>query len=248
MTAPSPCDRLDAYLDGQLAPDEEAHFEAHLASCETCLEEPVLPADLRADLANVACPPHVVANALLQARRAPDRFPRTPPRRPLRSVGWVAVAVLTVGLTLWAWPTPAPTEASFAEQRTFSPDSPPVQEGTPEVPRLEGAPPSDPSGAQAGERGAAEASRRLQPPARPQRSPAPPAAEQDERTRTPEALVADTPAASPDSVAVAREEVLLALAIVADAQDRAAGAVAHGVGRVSDALHSTPHLLSPHSP
>lgn len=37
MTCPD--DALDAYLDGELAPDEEAGVRAHLADCERCRDE-----------------------------------------------------------------------------------------------------------------------------------------------------------------------------------------------------------------
>ncbi|HEX7842952.1 MAG TPA: zf-HC2 domain-containing protein, partial [Kofleriaceae bacterium] len=33
------CDDLHAYVDGELAEDEAAEFEAHLASCATCAAE-----------------------------------------------------------------------------------------------------------------------------------------------------------------------------------------------------------------
>jgi tetratricopeptide (TPR) repeat protein len=34
-----PCERLDAYLDDELSPDERLAFEAHMASCDPCVDE-----------------------------------------------------------------------------------------------------------------------------------------------------------------------------------------------------------------
>ena len=246
MTHPTPCDRLDAYLGGRLVPDEEAAFETHVASCPTCLESTDSEvADALARLGAIACPPDVLDAALAQARRAaPDRSPRR--GGAFRSVRvWAALAaVLAVALSLAlrtgldpdesaqvaevrSEPTPIAPEAALLPEAPVSPEVEPVAE--PPAP----APPTPPT-----ERPAPVPEAVAPPAPRPEPTP----------IVVPEAGAPLPETASADSVSIAREEVYFALAIVADAQDRTASAVADGVGRLSDAINATPTLHSPQTP
>ncbi len=57
--------RLDDYLDRELAPDDVALVESHLATCEACADEFAVEQDLldqlRAKLAQIKGPPGLLA-------------------------------------------------------------------------------------------------------------------------------------------------------------------------------------------
>ena len=84
------CERLAAYIEGDLTPDEQAHAEQHLSECESCAEALVelraiageaaqLPLlfpsrDLWAGIeARISTPVTVIDSAVARARRAPRR-------------------------------------------------------------------------------------------------------------------------------------------------------------------------------
>lgn len=61
------CTLLDAYLDGTLPENQAEHFEEHAVECSACESALALPAELAASLgtlADVECPPEVLASAL----------------------------------------------------------------------------------------------------------------------------------------------------------------------------------------
>lgn len=239
MTPAPSCDRLDAYLGGRLSPEAEAHFEAHVATCDACLDTAVADVtDALVPLGAVACPPAVIDAALAEARRtAPDRSPARGRAFRASRLGVGLAATLALVLTALIWSLAAPEEPRVAEVRPEAtslapeppsplPPAPPPEATDPEPMPEFTAPPPPP---------AAPAPRRAPPPRPVEDAPPPEAAPLPE-------------VAAADSVQIAREEVLLALAIVADAQDHATSAVTDGVGRVHDALHATPSLLSPQTP
>ena len=239
----SPCHNLDAYLDGRLSAPEEEVFEAHLAHCETCVgTTDELTLALRS-LSDVTCPPEVLDRALAEARRqAPDRAAR--PLASRRSaLGWrravLPLLALIAAAVLWttlpddepAAPQLATTETPLETTEPAPPESstPDTAEGSPALSSPAPSPEADPVVAP-----------RPAPDAPPSPAPQP-----VPDTALPEAPSPQFAHAAPaDSVEVAKEELLYAFALVADAQDHAADAVADGVGRVSDAIRSTP-LASP---
>ncbi len=247
MTTPSPCQTLAAYLDGRLSDADADAFEAHLADCETCAEDADDLSLALALLADEPCPPEVLDRALAQARRrAPDREARPSARR--RSAPWrlavLPLLALAVAAAVWLV---RPSEAPAPRELAASVDEPPAAEPAAE-PTAEPEAPETPPAVQPGPipPAAPDASPAPRAPARvapaPRRAPAPAPAAVPE----PDIAQAVPPDSVPaDSVAAAKEELLYAFALVADAQDHAADAVADGVGRVSDAIRSTPPLASP---
>ena len=84
-----PGDLLSAYLDGELAPDESAHLEAHLAGCGACRGELEATAGTRSllrRLPELDPPPGLVARALAR------------PRKRVLPVAWAAAAAAAVAL------------------------------------------------------------------------------------------------------------------------------------------------------
>lgn len=241
----SPCQTLDAYLDGRLSDTDVAAFEAHLADCETCIEASAPSDDVgRAlrSLSDVACPPAVLEGALAEARRrAPDRAAL--PLASRRSSRWRRVVLplvaLVAAVVLWSvLPSDDETPAPLATQDTETPDPEPIEDTTPPAPEIAAQQPDLPPPVIQ-----TRPTPTPPPPPTPQRQPsqdAQPQAQPDVPSQV--ELATAVPA---DSVEAAKQELLVAFAIVADAQDHAADAVADGVGRVSDAIRSTPTLASP---
>ena len=234
---PSPCTPREAYLNGSLSPEAVAAFEDHVAACEACLATP-FSAEERAlldDLRAVTCPPDVLTAALAAVpATGQDRAPRRHAgRRRVRPV-WVSVAfvaALAVLVATWSVredsPTPPPLADAGSEPGVpaiMTPAPPASPSPEPVVP--EAAPPAPV------QRGA---SRPRTTPARPSPTPAP------------IAQVVPQEPAPPDSVAAARDELLVAFAIVAEAQDQAARAtteaLADGVAHAADAIRTLPPTL-----
>jgi anti-sigma factor RsiW len=110
---------LGAYVLGALEPGERRRFEEHLAACPACAEElaefEALPALLDrvdpADLTPVAVTPSPELFARMSAAAAP------PSRFRVRAVALVAaalLAVLGVGITVWATGSPDQTVTATA--------------------------------------------------------------------------------------------------------------------------------------
>ncbi len=255
----SPCQTLDAYLDGRLSASEEAAFEAHLADCETCIGVTDEVTLAFRSLADATCPPDVLDRALAEARRPVPARAADRAALPLASrrsaLGWrqavLPFLALLVAGALWitfdrddpAAPQFAATDPGPAAVPATPPAPPPPETDPVEEPSANASEAPTPA--------PTSTPRMASPPAVASRSaPAPPPAPE---VTTPEALTSDAPTpqfaqnAPADSVETAKEELLYAFALVADAQDHAADAVADGVGRFSDALRSTP-LASPHQP
>jgi anti-sigma factor RsiW len=139
MSACPPRDRLDAYLDGALAPWEAAAFERHLAGCAACAAEAALGRQLLATLHATppeTAPPSVLDGALARIAAGPAALPAAhgPDRGGLRLVrltrfrmtvlalaASAAVAALAVAPVLRpravAEASPAPTPAEVARAR-----------------------------------------------------------------------------------------------------------------------------------
>ena len=233
---PSPCTPREAYLDGSLSPKEVAAFEDHVATCEACLAPPFSDEEraLLADLQAVTCPPDVLAAALAAVPAGrPDRAPRRHvARRRVRPV-WAGVAfaaALAVLVATWSLRQDSQAPPPFADAGSQpvvpSVTAPPPAPPSPEPVVPEAAPPAPV------QRGA---SRPRTTPARPSPTPAP------------IAQVVPQEPAPPDSVAAARDELLVAFAIVAEAQDQAARAtteaLADGVAHAADAIRTLPPTL-----
>lgn len=79
-------DRLDPYLDDDLAPGAAAEVEAHLAGCPDCRSELAaarrLRAALREGLPMLSCPPEVTEEVLRIARAEAEAATPAPARRP----------------------------------------------------------------------------------------------------------------------------------------------------------------------
>ncbi len=136
-------DRVEAYVDGDLAPGEAAAFAQHLAASPRWQQEVAraerIAATLRA-LPQPACPEHVADAVLRQARRAGDRPPAA--RAARRHTGWAhrawralqepavdAVALVLVAAAVLFLVQPfgddgAPASFAFEESMTSSLQAP----------------------------------------------------------------------------------------------------------------------------
>lgn len=221
---------LDPYLDGELSPAETAAVEAHAAACPACAAELVLAgrtlAALRATPAE-ACPNSVFAAALariealppvapITLRRAPDRAPRSAPVRVAR-VRWAVAAVLVLAPVAVLLLRPAPPSPAPAAPLAEHGERPTAATPAASPPAL-----AEPAPVAV-----------ARPPApRPVASLAPALA----ADRPPDALATD---ALPSDTAAARRaqaEVLLALALVADAQRATTHALRDGIAPATVAL------------
>ena len=109
MTALScpPDERLDAYLDGLLAPDEAHAFESHAHTCSACATELALASRIRTALRTepaVACPDDVFDSALARITALQQDRPartRARHRRPLWR-GVTAMALVLFALAFGA--------------------------------------------------------------------------------------------------------------------------------------------------
>lgn len=260
MTASLPtCPDLDAYLDGDLDDHERAAVDVHLAGCPACTEEVALMVHVGTalrSLSDVACPPGVVEAALAQARRtAPDRQPARsarPARWRVPAFAGVALAALAV-LALTLRPDTA----------RVTPAGPTVAQATPPTPDP-GAEALEPASTDGGEASALDPTASVDEPvpARPapqstapsaESRPAPPASRSASTAPEPTApeptvdaapadpLLATGPTAPADSAAIARDQIYLALALVAEAQEQ----VAHSIGQEADRLSGTLRSATP---
>ena len=246
MTDLHPCPDLDAYFDGELSDADARAVDAHVTSCASCTDQLAIAqrlADEFATLRDEACPPDLVATAIAAAKRhAPERAPAPrPARRFGRLNRWVlACAVLAVGAVglsrLATDRQPAPASGELAEVR---PDpaprpSPPPRVETP-------APRTDPPVAERGRQPVPPASARSTPQPTPRPEPLP-TTDPVSASEPPLASAPTPEEAAPDAgeIEQAQADLLLALSLVADAQDHARSNVSHQLERAADALHDTP--------
>ena len=248
-------DQLDAYLDGDLAPAAARAFEAHAETCRACADELALARRIEGAfraLPQEPCPYDVYQGALDRiAHEGKDRPPlptasRVRIRRPRWQLAGLGVALsvafaVLVALTLFLLrPTSAPPSAE--EVAVTATDTPSAT-----VAPLDEAPPD----AQA-----TMPDDSLDAPSPAPEAPAAPVRRATPRTAAPRAYVAaatNTPPSAPPSataeeptpeeVESAREGVLLAFSLFADANRRATEAVRSNVGQqlehVTDALAIT---------
>ena len=259
MTDSPPCPDLEVYLDGDL-PDADARaVETHVSSCASCADELAVARRIAAEFAALrdeTCPPDLVASAIAAAQRrapnrAPDRAASPAARRAVRVNRWaLACAVLAVGaigLSRLVADRPPPAEPApdtLAEVRPARPSAPPAAPDAtaPDAAAQEATTPDADA-----PRPEADAPRpaRATPPAPPVRralrasAPADPtpAVAADLDALAP--LASDAEASAAD-VERAQADLLLALALVADAQTHARANVSHQLERAADALHDTP--------
>ena len=247
MTDLHPCPDLDAYLDGGLSDADARTVDTHAASCAACADELAIARRLSAEFASMrdeTCPPDLVAEAIAAAqRRAPDRAPaRTAASRFARLNRWaiacVVLAAGAIGLSrLIADRQLAPTPSS-------APD---------ELAEVRPAPAPEPttSASEAMPQPAAERDARTSAPAsslgpiarretRPRAVALPPAVDPPPAVAPPPSADAPDPAPDDAEIEQAQADLLLALALVADAQSHARSNVTHQLERAADALHDTP--------
>lgn len=233
---PSPCHKLDLYLDGDLPEADLTAFEAHAEACSECTADLAAARLLEAEwtrLATIPAPAHLVEAALREAKRGPqDRQPvRGSRRRYGRLAGRVTFGVLVIALAsaaVWMSRDASPSlQASADPPPTIDTTAAPIpRESIPEAAATEETfRPPDAAPAPIPPRPAAAPVRRQQtvPPPRP--APIEPPVQLVENTVPPA-----------DSVAQAQEDLMLALALVADAQSRARSTVTTEIGRAAGAL------------
>jgi anti-sigma factor RsiW len=94
------CDELEAFLDGEVAPDRTRLIEEHLSGCADCAAEHALALEsvgMLRQLPIISCPQAVVASAYERI----DSLTR-PVRRPWWQIVWrPALAMGVAGLLLW---------------------------------------------------------------------------------------------------------------------------------------------------
>ena len=244
-------DQLDAYLDGDLAPAAARAFEAHAETCRACADELALARRIEGAfraLPQEPCPYGVYQGALDRiAHEGKDRPPlptasRVRIRRPRWQLAGLSVAfAVLVALTLFLL-HPASAPPSAGEVAVTATDTPPAT-----VAPLDEAPPDDQ---------ATTPDDSLEAPSPAPEAPAAPVRRATPRTAAPRAYVAAAPNAppsappsataeepTPEEVESAREGVLLAFSLFADANRRATEAVRSNVGQqlehVTDALAIT---------
>ena len=253
-----PCPEIDRLVDDAAAgrPGAAERLDAHAAACAACLAEAEALdgapnddlGDALACLRDEACPPDVLAavfaevGAIKAPRLAADRA-ALPTSRPARRRVWagvLAAAALVALATLWPRPeAPAPlvaetirpeTPALETPARTLPDETQPAEATPVETPRIEAPRVEAPTPR------AAPAARRPAPRRSPRRLAAPrraaPQPDASDPTDAPDVAEAPTPA----DTATARQDLLLALRIVARAQQSADAAVQTEMQRVSSAL------------
>lgn len=234
---------LDAYLDGDLGPDQAARVREHAASCTTCDAEINAARQLEAAFAqarSARVPSAVVAAALAAARRSPARPPQaaervaTPsPKRRFRAPVLALVAVVALATT-WAIVEAPRPEAPVVAQNTAAPQTDPQAVTSPEPAVVLG-------------------------PTQPEPAPVPPPDTAPPPTSTrrpsdtdrvaegpdPQPLLAEAPASektpdpTPAEIEQAKDDLQLAFALIDDAQRQAARTIREESGPLTDALHHT---------
>ena len=254
MTDSPPCPDLEVYLDGDL-PDADARaVETHVSSCASCADELAVARRIAAEFAALrdeTCPPDLVASAIAAAQRrapnrAPDRAASPAARRAVRVNRWALacalLAVGAIGLSRLVADRPPPAEPApdtLAEVRPARPSAPPA---APDATAPDATTPD--AAASRPEADAPRPARATPTVRRAPRASAPadptPAVAADPDALAP--LAADAEATAPDAADVerAQADLLLALALVADAQTHARANVSHQLERAADALHDTP--------
>ena len=253
MTCPAP-HRLDAFLDGDLDAADAAHVREHVAACPACGREAALARQVASALADaraVRAPNGLAAAAIAEARARP---PARPPARPARasdrspslqsrrgralSLAAVVLAAVVAVATTWATlDAPAPRH-----------DAPLVAEGVPQGPSTDAVPVPPPAEQQAE---AAAPDNRPEAPTAPapvQAAPAPlaeaprPLAAPPPDAPAPEPIAQAAPAEEAPTAAEveqAKEDLQLALSLVADAQRQAGRALRDEAGPLASTLDQT---------
>jgi hypothetical protein len=241
----NPCaltDQLDAYLDGDLAPEASRAFEAHAARCPACADELALAERLQAALRATPaapCPDDVWAATLARIARAEQDRPAVPtagrarmPRWRVAAMGVTLLALVAAALLLLRPASETRRETPIA---TADPAPPPPIPITPT--------PSDVVPSEAASPEAIPATPAPdEPPAPRHRARVPrPAPSAPEIAPPPgEGIAEAAPATDSPEAEAAREGALLALALVAEANQHATESVRENVGdqldHVSDAL------------
>lgn len=233
---------LDAYLDGDLGPDQAALVREHAASCTACDAEINAARQLDSAFArarSVRVPSAVVAAALADARRSPARPPQAAeraaapsPKHRFRAPVLALVAVVALATT-WAIVEAPRPEAPAVAQNTPAPATDPQAIPTPEsdvvldpaMPEPASAPPD------------------TAPPPTPTDRPS----DIDRVTEDPdpEPLLAEAPASeepldpTPAEIEQAKDDLQLAFALIDDAQRQAARTIREESGPLTDALDHT---------
>jgi hypothetical protein len=240
-------DQLDAYLDGDLAPEEARAFEAHADRCPACADERALAERLRAALRATPaapCPDDVWAATLARIAREEQDRPALPAARQARMPRWrvaamgvTFLALVAAALLLLRPAAETRRETPIATADPAPPAPPPIAPTPSDVGPSEAASPEASPAAPAPDAPSA--------PRRRARAPRPvPSA--PETTAPPgegiagEGIAEALPATDSPEAAAAREGALLALALVAEANQHATASVRENVGdqlgHVSDAL------------
>ena len=257
MTCPAP-HRLDAFLDGDLDAADAAHVREHVAACPTCGREAALARQVAGALADaraVRAPAGLAEAAIAEARArpsegAPARLPARPGRagdrspslqsrrgRALALAAFALAAVVAVATTWATLDAPAPRH-----------DAPLVAEGVPQGPSTDAVPVPPPAEQQAE---AAAPDNRPEAPTAPapvQAAPAPlaeaprPLAAPAPDAPAPEPIAQAAPAEEAPTAAEveqAKEDLQLALSLVADAQRQAGRALRDEAGPLASTLDQT---------
>jgi hypothetical protein len=137
------CERLAAYIEGDLAPDERARAEQHLGECETCAEALV---ELRAIAGEAAQLPLLTPShdlwAGIEARistpitllgSAPARVRRAPQRQWQYAIAAAALIAVGAGATYLLAVRPGVTTSPVASVATHAPTRGPDSLNTPSV-------------------------------------------------------------------------------------------------------------------
>ena len=241
-----PCLLRDDYLDGRLSEPDAQRFETHAADCDAC-DAALLADNLGlgdglglAALADVTCPPEILAAVLPGSRRAPDRpAAARPAARRTRGRLWLAplgLAVAAVAVFLMM-PRDRAEPIASADDPTviIAPDSiqPELTDDGPEADEVAAdAPLVDPAETAPTQAAPPRPAPRPTPP----RVPARPSRSDSAPVQVAEAPPPTEPEPTPEEIEAAARDLALAFAIVDDAQSRAGRTVREEVADLSSTL------------
>jgi hypothetical protein len=130
------CDHLDAYLGGDLSPDDVVHYESHLVACETCREavnqqrwiDALLSSPERLDLERVSPALSRSARNSVASRRRHARFVAcgiAAAAALVLALGWTAVLMQDRNAT-----RPAVNQVAETATRNYEPSPSPSLKGS----------------------------------------------------------------------------------------------------------------------